>query len=242
MTGVDIFLGQRDDDDDDGGNDSNGSGRNIDPVQEYVKKRWNLNASFRDDRSEDRLRPESFDLINSRYLAEGINTDRWPSYVRELRHLLKPGGWLQMVEIQFPFQSASGLLPDESCLTQWWQWYSWALHRMGKNVRIGRELGQLLTAQGFQHVRPVSRDVPIGDWDPGSFPSAMSPKLLMVEFGIEQANLGIKNLEIVQRMLASLSLFPFLHSEGMSEDAYRTLINGTRAELRNPEYKLYYRV
>ena len=152
MTGVDIFLGNDDD---------------IDPVQEYVKKRWNLNASFREDRSEDRLRPESFDLINSRYLAEGINADRWSSYIRELRLLLRPGGWLQMVEILFPFQSYSGLLPDNSWLTRWWQWYSHALGRMNKNVRIGRELGQVLTNQGFRHVRPVSKNLPVGDWDRG---------------------------------------------------------------------------
>ena len=132
-----------------------------------MKKRWNLNASFRDDRSEDRLRPESFDLINSRYLAEGINASRWQSYVRELKQLLKPGGWLQMVEIQFPFQSSSGLLPVDSFLGRWWQWYSWALQSMDKNIRIGRELGQLLTAQNFQHIRSVTRDLPVGGWDEG---------------------------------------------------------------------------
>lgn len=168
MTGVDIFLGQSESDDSEDGEGSNGNGNDVEPVQEYVKKRWNLNASFREDRSEDRLRPESFDLINSRYLADGINANRWSSYVRELKYLLKPGGWLQMVEIQFPFQSSSGLLPDNSCLTRWWQWYSRALDRMSKNVRVGRELGQLLTTHGFQHVRAISHDLPIGDWNPGS--------------------------------------------------------------------------
>lgn len=59
-----------------------------------------MNARFPDDRGSDRLRRETFDLINSRLLAEGINSERWPSFVRELKQMLKPGGWLQMVELQ----------------------------------------------------------------------------------------------------------------------------------------------
>ena len=168
VTGIDVVLRQSDDDEEevdseDGSANGNGNGG----VEEYVKKRWNLNASFRDDRSADRLGPESFDLINSRLLAEGINADRWSSYVRELKLLLRPGGWLQMVEIQLPFQSSSGRLNDDSCLTRWWQWYSWALQRMGKNVRIGRELQRLLATEGFTNVTARSIDLPIGDWNSG---------------------------------------------------------------------------
>ena len=167
VTGVDIFLSQdRDEDDDDeDGNDSNGNGH-VEGVQEFVKKRWNLNAPFREDRSPDRLRPETFDLINSRLLAEGINAARWSSYVRDLKHLLKPGGWLQMVEIQYPFQSYNGSLPEQSFLNRWWQWYSWALQQMGKNPRIGRDLQGLLTAERFEHVSGFNLDLPIGTWNP----------------------------------------------------------------------------
>ena len=167
VTGVDIFLDRPADDDDENGN-GNGNGNNgVEAVQEFVKKRWNLNARFRDDRSEDRLRPETFDLINSRLLAEGINADRWPSYIRELKQMLKPGGWLQMVEMDLLFQSSSGRLRDDSHLSRWWQWYSHLLPRMGKNPRIGRELDRLLREEGFENVRYLVLDLPIGDWKEG---------------------------------------------------------------------------
>lgn len=159
VTGVDIFLGE-DDESDERGDRANS-------VQEFIKKRWNLNASFGADKSDDKLWPETFDLINSRYLAEGINTSRWPSYVKELRQLLKIGGWLQMVEIQFPFQSYNGSLPDESYLTRWWQWYSRALGNMGRNVRIGQDLGQLMNREFGQQVTFVTRILPVGGWSEG---------------------------------------------------------------------------
>lgn len=167
MTGVDIFLGRRPDDDNDDDDDNSNGNNGVEAVQEFVKKRWNLNARFRDDSSEDRLRPETFDLINSRLLAEGINADRWQSYVRELKQMLKPGGWLQMVELQLLFQDSTGQLGDDSNLTRWWQWYSYTLGRMGKNPRIGRELSQHLTDAGFENVRNHILDLPIGDWKPG---------------------------------------------------------------------------
>ena len=161
VTGVDIFFGQSEEDEEENDSDEDDDNR----LQEYDKKIWNLNARFRDDRSNDQLRPETFDLVNSRLLVNGINSDRWPTYVRDLRHVLKPGGWLQMVELQFPFQSYSGRLSDESCLNRWWQWYSHAMHSMGKNARIARDLERLLTAEGFEHITTRSYDLSIGDWN-----------------------------------------------------------------------------
>ncbi|KAK0775565.1 hypothetical protein LTR59_001137 [Friedmanniomyces endolithicus] len=113
VAGVDIYLGSRDDDEDDDGDDDDEE--EDDGLQEFEKKRWNLNAPFRTDTSTSRLRREQFDLINSRFLAEGINTNRWRSYIRELKELLKPGGWLQMVELELVFQSDNGrLAPNAS--------------------------------------------------------------------------------------------------------------------------------
>ncbi len=171
MTGVDVYFGravdENDEDDDNDEDDEEGDDDDDSPVQEYVKKRWNLNAPFRDDRSSEPLRPESFDLINSRQLAEGINASRWSSYIRELKYMLKHGGWLQMVELEPMIQSSAGLLNESSYLTQWWQRYSSTMGRMGKNPRIGRELRQLLQAEGFAHLHGGTIDLPIGSWRSG---------------------------------------------------------------------------
>ena len=172
VTGVDIHFGRavdEDDDDEDGDDDEDDdeSDDGLEGVQEYVKKRWNLNARFRDDQSDDQLRPESFDLINSRLLADGINADRWEPYIKELKYMLKPGGWLQMVEIEPHIQSSTGRLDDNSHLTRWWQWYSSMMQRMGKNPRIGREMKRHLQDVGFSHVHGGSIDLAIGSWQSG---------------------------------------------------------------------------
>ena len=69
-----------------------------------------------------------------------------------------------MAEIQLHMQSSSGRLSDDSNLNRWWQWYAHTMSQMNKNARIGPHLAQMLTAEGFENVRNLSLDAPIGDW------------------------------------------------------------------------------
>ncbi|KAK8051313.1 hypothetical protein PG993_002698 [Apiospora rasikravindrae] len=64
----------------------------------------------------------TFDLVHSRLLAGGINTERWPSYLRDLYRVLVPGGWVQMVEIYFNAQSDGGHLSDSQFITYGSPW------------------------------------------------------------------------------------------------------------------------
>ncbi|KAL8407953.1 hypothetical protein RB594_006671 [Gaeumannomyces avenae] len=54
----------------------------------------------------------TFDIVHSRMVAGGIHADRWPRYIRDIRHVLQPGGWCQMVEIYFNAQSDNGTLTE----------------------------------------------------------------------------------------------------------------------------------
>lgn len=166
VTGVDICFAQRrsEDEEDEDEDDDNGQGDRNGGVQDYDKKRWNLNLPFRDDRSNDRLRPETFDVINSRFLADGIDASRWQGYIGDLRRLLKKGGWVQMAEIIPHIQSENGRLSDESFLNTWWLSYSRNLEQMGKNVRVGRELEPMLAREGFEQIRSQVYNLPVGTW------------------------------------------------------------------------------
>jgi hypothetical protein len=170
-------------------------------VQEFEQFRWNLNAKFSDAPKDKQLKAEMFDLINSRFLAEGINASRWRNYIRELRQMLKPGGWLQMAELQLHVQSSSGRLSDDSCLTRWWNLYVDAMTRMGKDPRIGPRLGRLLQDEHFSDVRPYSYDVPIGDWKAGRVICPKPPHVPTIpndEAG--QEDLGSQFLDVFQQM------------------------------------------
>jgi len=240
VTGIDMFLGrgtngdEQDEGEDEGGD--NGGG-----VMEFEPKRWNLNAPFRQDRSDSRLQPGTFDLINSRFLVAGINGNRWATYIADLERLLKPGGWVQIVE-QYPLiRSESGrAIPY---LQEWWQRYSLSMVQMNKDPHISRNLRAQLDRQGFENVRERVERLPIGNWDAGQSP--FSPfDLQSSDSLVEHASLGEEILDNVEALLVSLSLYPFLHPSrpSMTGDEYLALIQGARRELRMPDSRLYYHV
>lgn len=109
----------------------------------------------------------AYDLIHSRFVAQGIKSSRWESYVQDMKRLLKPGGWIQMMEYYVNIQSDSGLLSDQSALTQWWTAYASAMERSNRNPRIGQRLQPLMTSAGLRNVHGTRVCLPIGAWSPG---------------------------------------------------------------------------
>ena len=135
-------------------------------LQQFHKLTWNLNASLRDAPNE-YIQPDMFDLINSRFLTDGINKDRWQSLVKDYKQLLKPGGWLQMIEIRWEFHSSSDqALPS---LTVWSKAYMEALSLMQKDPDITESrLERFARWAGFEQVHKNTRRVLVGNWRPGS--------------------------------------------------------------------------
>lgn len=155
VTGIDIFLGR-------------------DFESSHI--RWNLNAPFR--LHQDELRRDRYDLINSRFLTSGIDSLRWPSYVQDLFNRLNPGGWLQMTEAYMNIQSDSGRRDEAPSIGRWWDLYSTALERQGKDPRVGTtvmnrsqrawgNLTSLMRDAGFVGVQTQLPRLPIGDWPSG---------------------------------------------------------------------------
>jgi hypothetical protein len=211
VTGVDIFTGRGTTSDEEDEEEQGG-------VMEFEKERWNMNETFQ----RSALSPKSFDLINSRMLADGLNAPRWPSFVHELYQLLKPTGWVQMVEPQFLFQSDAG--EDLPFLHHWWKSYADALQWCNKDARIGTRLSQHMTEAGFDEVWSYPYRLPIGSWDPS-------------------VGLGNTALEIFKRILYSHSAWLFMHSPGgMTPAEHATLLRGALAELLNPSYRIYIHV
>ncbi|KXT07540.1 hypothetical protein AC578_10134 [Pseudocercospora eumusae] len=221
-TGVDIFTGVGDhevdnDDDDEANKDEAESG-----IEIFTKKRWNLNAPFRDDRSEDRLTPLTFDLINSRLLADGIDSTRWPSFVRDLHALLKPDGWVQMVEFHSMFQSSTGR--PTVFLQEWWNRYARMLQVTRKDPRVGPRLRQLMDDAGFVDIQYHQIPCPMGSWDE------------------DRAVLGRQALPVCQEMLRDVSEYLFKAVGRMNDSEFDTLIKGAQAELARPELRIYLNV
>ncbi|KAJ5273247.1 hypothetical protein N7478_008372 [Penicillium angulare] len=107
-----------------------------------------------------------FDLVHSRLLATGIHRRRWPSYVRDILRVLKPGGWVQMVEIYYNVQSDNGAITDEHALRRWSTQYMRALEDR-KDLRVGSKLQNYLTGLGLVEVDAKMIPLPLSGWSNG---------------------------------------------------------------------------
>lgn len=125
---------------------------------------YNLNDRLRDPEV---FQSRAYDLIHSRFVSQGIRASRWPSYMSDMRLLLRPGGWVQIMEYLPIIQSDSGRLSEEAAIRRWWQYYEGSMRRLNRDPRIGRRLQQILTEKGFRDVQVDVERLPIGSWHPG---------------------------------------------------------------------------
>jgi hypothetical protein len=125
---------------------------------------YNLNDRLNDP---DVFQSRAYDLIHSRFVAPGIKRNRWASYIRDMRILLSPGGWIQVAEYHLHIQSNSGRLTDQSAVYRWWQGYARSMTDLHRDPRIGPRLREVVETAGLQHVQVDYKRLPIGGWDPG---------------------------------------------------------------------------
>ena len=135
-----------------------------DEPENLICEVWDLNETLLPTYS-----PSHYDLIHSRCVAPGIKLNRWPSYLQDLKRLLRANGWVQLVEYYYMIQSDSGLLTSNHSLQQWSDGYRAALDGE-RDPRAGRSLSQMLRRAGFHNVEERTYRVPIGSWPSGAFP------------------------------------------------------------------------
>ncbi|KAI9844445.1 MAG: hypothetical protein M1838_002181 [Thelocarpon superellum] len=107
--------------------------------------------------------PNSFDLVHSRLVANGINRDRWPQYLRDIKRALKPGGWVQMVELYYNCQSDNGSLTDDHALRQWSSQYLSSMDGL-KDLRAPMRLAQMMRDAGLVDLETRMIPLPLCAW------------------------------------------------------------------------------
>ncbi|KAL3418258.1 UMTA methyltransferase [Phlyctema vagabunda] len=163
-----------------------------------------------------------FDLVHSQNMAAGIHVNRWPRYLRDMYHTIRPGGWCQLVEIHFNVQSDNGTLTDGHALRQWSATYLESLSDV-KNLRAPLRLREMLTSAGFVDIENRVIPLPTCGWP-------TEPR---------ERNIGIVNRDNVQRLLSSMALYPFVERLGMPLQDAQLLIANARHEADNPAFKVY---
>ncbi|KAL2292650.1 hypothetical protein FJTKL_07756 [Diaporthe vaccinii] len=166
-----------------------------------------------------------FDMVHSRCVAGGINTDRWNEYTKELSRVLVAGGWCQMVEVYFNAQSNNGTLTDGHGLRRWSQLYLQGL-QPEKDGRAGIRLEELMRNAGFENVESRMMQVPLCGWPDDA----------------REKEVGTANRENMSHLLSSLAIYPFTERLNMSITEAQVLLAQARRDAQNPSFKAYFPV
>ncbi|KAH8193630.1 hypothetical protein TruAng_012204 [Truncatella angustata] len=92
----------------------------------------------------------SFDIIHQRLLIWGIQVPQWPAVLRNHFQILKPGGYIQLAEVEWIPQG--GFPDDRPQLQRMGKLQTWFSEKNGMDFDITRKLGGLLKDVGFESV------------------------------------------------------------------------------------------
>jgi len=169
------------------------------------------------------FRSNTFDLVHSRLVGGGIHRNRWPAYIRDIVRVLKPGGWVQLIDYYYMCQSDNGSINDTNALRQWSTKYIRALEAT-KDPRSALQLQNLFSTAGLVNVETRMIPMPLCRW-------STNPR---------EQQIGEANREVIQQALDSLALFPFTNILGMEIEEYTELIRRARLEACDRTLKTYF--
>ncbi|PYI13701.1 S-adenosyl-L-methionine-dependent methyltransferase, partial [Aspergillus japonicus CBS 114.51] len=164
-----------------------------------------------------------FDLVHSRMQATGIDRARWMSYIWDIKRVLKPGGWVQLVEMYFNVQSDNGSLTEEHALRQWSTKFMQSLDDR-KDLRVGTRLRDLLVAAGMDQVDAKMIPLPLSGWS--NDPRARE--------------IGAANLRCTNQLLPALALYPMTQRLRMPYEEFEQMISRAQEEAGRPGLKAYF--
>ena len=89
----------------------------------------------------------TFDLVHQRLLVWGIGATEWNNVVRNLADAVKPGGVLQLVEVEWVLSSYSNEQTQQKKLAKVQEW---STESSGMDVHIWKRFPEILKGLGFQ--------------------------------------------------------------------------------------------
>ncbi|KAI9753505.1 MAG: hypothetical protein M4579_005137 [Chaenotheca gracillima] len=101
----------------------------------------------------------AFDLVHQRLLVWGIAGAEWPAVIHHLSDVVKPGGYIQLVEAEWILADVSDRRPEQKKLHLVQEW---SASSFGMDVHIWDKLDDLLRAEGFEDINISSFDLGYG--------------------------------------------------------------------------------
>jgi len=128
----------------------------------------------------------SFDYIHIRYMI-GCFKD-WVAVYREAYRCLKPGGWIEHMEVSSTIVSDDGSVPEDSIFRDWKQAFVEVGNKMGNIFEIveDEKYRRWLQEAGFKNVESKLFKTPVGSWPADKTMKEIGQcNLMSLEMGLE---------------------------------------------------------
>ncbi|CUS09613.1 unnamed protein product [Tuber aestivum] len=194
-------------------------GNDLSPIQpSWVPP--NLRFEIDDAESDWAYRLSSFDYIHTRYMIGSVLD--WPKLLRQAYDFSKPGGYVELQEINCEVYSDDNTLPPNSAVEKWTLLMADAARKNKRPMDICRELQPMLEEAGFINVSREVYKLPSGPW-------AKDSKL---------KEIGAFNLVNLLEGLEGLSLALFTRVLGWSAEEVMAFLPSVRQEVQRKDVHL----
>lgn len=136
-------------------------GTDISPVQ----PRWvppNLTFEIDDIEEEWLYKSNAYDLVNCRFNFIAIKD--WPAMLRQAMRVLKPGGYVELTELEIRPIATNKEAGEPTQLHRWLEYLSMGMQRQGFDFYVADKFKGMLEEAGFEAVVEKKFEVPWGAW------------------------------------------------------------------------------
>ncbi|KAI9931480.1 hypothetical protein ASPWEDRAFT_169675 [Aspergillus wentii DTO 134E9] len=178
-----------------------------------------------DDAEEVWLHPVNhFDLVHVRAMYGAIAD--WPAFYRNALRHIRPGGWIDQLEMSIEFRSDDGTVTDDHVLSVWSKTFIEAGERFGKTFRTADLAKGYMQEAGFQNVTEERFKLPVGPWSKDR----------------RLKKLGMWNLTHCEAGIEGWAMALLTRIMGWSYDEVQVFLAQMRQGLRDPNVHAYFYV
>ena len=105
---------------------------------------------------------QKFDYVHSRMLFNSIKD--WKRYMSQAFDALKPGGYIELQDMNFPARCDDNTAPPESPLMRWSALMTEAAKNLGIDITISNQFPNLLQEVGFIDIQVETYPWPVNRW------------------------------------------------------------------------------
>ncbi|KAL1303102.1 hypothetical protein AAFC00_006543 [Neodothiora populina] len=184
------------------------------------------NCSFLIDNAEDEwVYERQFDFVHSRMLLMGMHD--WPRYFRQAWKHLRPGGWIEVQEVQFPVAFADDdSVPPDSPLLVWSQRVREAAAKAGIDTMCSTQFKSQLQRQGFVNIKEKWPKWALGPWPRGH----------------QEKEIGVYTLENTKQFVSAIALKLWTKYLDWSPEAVEMFLVEVRKDLDDRKKHYYWQM